>query len=219
VNRSALPYIALSLVLASSLESCSSIGVRRAKVVPQRPRFGRTTQTTAFGTFEVEAGASANPKNAAEVTTTLKAGMSPTAEFFAEIAPYRYYDVPGPDVDGVGDLTLGMRQRLMNESKNYPATAMELAVQVPTGDEDLNGSTGLTGGLDSTGYANVYGAFMLDRSFDTLYTTLYYQFGALGTPVATAAPWPPPCRFGRNGRAWANWASPTSPKPALARWC
>jgi hypothetical protein len=186
VNRS-LPYFALTLVVASSLASCSSIGVRRAKVVPQRPRFGRTTQTTAFGTFEVEAGFAANPKNSAEVGTMIKTGLSPTAEFFVDLAPYRYYDPAGPDIDGIGDVTLGLRQRLMNESKNYPATAVELAVQVPTGDEELYQTGGVAGVLDQNGlvndngYANVFGAFMIDRTFDTLYTTLYYQFGAIGT--------------------------------------
>ena len=175
------PTVCLLLVLLSlALSSCGTLGTRRAKVTPQRPKISNNTKTTAFGTWELEAGALVDPGDAFALDTRLKVGVSPTAELFASFPPYIYQDVTGDDVNGIGDLTIGFRQRLMNESKAYPATAFELQGTLPVGDDDLaqasggNLVSGVAGGGDFIDFA---GAFILDRTFEQVYVTLYYKLG------------------------------------------
>ena len=163
------------LLAALLLSSCGSLGTRTAKVTPQRPKISNDTRTTAFGTFEVEAGSTIDPGDLFDLNVRVKAGVSPTAELFVELAPYINQDLPGPAAEGVGDLMIGFRQRLMNESKAYPATAFELVASVPTGETDLVGAGN---------FPNVFGGFSVDRTFENVYATAYYRLGLLGSPEA-----------------------------------
>ncbi|MEZ5978709.1 MAG: hypothetical protein R3F34_10865 [Planctomycetota bacterium] len=169
-----------SLVLAPSLlllAGCAStgIGTHRAKVTPQRPTVGNTTQTAAFGTAEIEAGVAFDPSDRVDTAATIRFGLSESSELFVSHVPYVTVDAPGPDPSGPGDLTVGFRQRLLDESKDFPATALEIATSIPIGDDDP---------AISSGYTNLYTGFTLDRHFGDLLTSWYYRLGLIGTAEA-----------------------------------
>ncbi|MHC4379326.1 MAG: transporter family protein [Planctomycetota bacterium] len=171
-----------ALFLALGASSCMSAGAYKAQVTPQRPTFSNDTRTASFGTMELEAGLEIgmNPdpgQNAARLDTVARFGVSETGEFFLGWTPYQSVDASGPDPDGTGDLEVGFRQRLMDETESLPATAFQISTEVPTGDDDLavNPTDGRTA---------FNAAFIADRSFGDLSTTLFYQLGVLSSDQA-----------------------------------
>lgn len=170
MKSASIAYPLLLVLLLTALPSCAGVGSRRAKVTPQRPRIGFTTQTTEFGTFEVEGGITADPGDSIDLPLRVKVGVSPTAELFTQWSPYGYIDVPGEDPSGTGDLTVAFRQRLMNESKAYPATALIIGTTLPVGDDELGG-----------GFTDFFAGLSADRTFNNVLATAFYQFGLQGT--------------------------------------
>ena len=170
MKPASIAYPLLLVLLVTALPSCAGFGSRRAKVTPQRPRIGFTTQTTEFGTFEVEGGIQTDPSDNFSVPLRGKLGVSPTAELLVDLAPYAYEDVPGPDPSGPSPLTVVFRQRLMNESKAFPATSFHLGARLPVGEDDFG-----------SGFNDFITGFSADRTFNNVLATAFYQLGLLGT--------------------------------------
>ncbi len=173
MKPSSIAYPLLLVLLVTALPSCAGFGSRRAKVTPQRPRIGFTTQTTEFGTFEVEGGVQTDPSDNFSVPIRTKIGVSPTAELLVEVSPYSYQDDPGPDPSGISPLTVVFRQRLMNESKAYPATSFHLGTRLPVGNDDFG-----------SGFNDFIMGFSADRTFNNVLATAFYQVGLQGTKMS-----------------------------------
>lgn len=150
-------------------------GAYKAQVTPQRPTFSNDTRTASFGTMELEAGLELginpdNGENASRLDSVARFGVSETGEFFLGWTPYQAVNSEGPDPDGTGDLAIGFRQRLMDETDSLPATAIQILTSLPVGEDDP---------AFSSGHTNFAAAFIVDRSFAELATTLFYQLGVL----------------------------------------
>jgi len=182
----ATPSLLLAAVVALPfLGSCTSTGAYRAKVTPQRPTVSNTTETAAFGTVELEAGVSLDPSDRTSADVTARVGLSESSELFIEHAPYINIDRAGEDANGPGGLAIGFRQRLLDESRDFPATAIEFKTVLPVGEDDLNRGGGVVGFESSTsGFTDFFAAISVDRHFGDLLTTWYYQLGVLGTGAA-----------------------------------
>lgn len=174
----------LAALCALPLTGCTSTGAYRAKVTPQRPTVSNSTQTAAFGTVEIEAGASIDPSERYSADTTLRVGLSESSELFVEHSPFVNFDRPGEDAEGPSGVSIGYRQRLLDESRDFPATAIEFKTVLPVGDDDL-GRTGDVVGFESSssGFTDFFAGISVDRHFGDLLTTWYYQLGVLGTGV------------------------------------
>lgn len=168
-------HLLLVAALGLAASGCTSTGDYRAKVTPQRPTIGNTTETAAFGTVEIEGGISVDPSDRNSADATVRIGLSEDSELFVMHSPFVNVDTPGTNADGPGDLTIGYRQRLLEESRDFPATAIEFATSLPVGDDDP---------AISSGYTNFYAGITVDRHFGDLLTSWYYRLGAIGTPVA-----------------------------------
>ncbi|QDU65942.1 hypothetical protein [Engelhardtia mirabilis] len=156
------------------LSGCSAMGVARDPVTPQRPTFSNDTRTTGFGSFEIEAGAELDPSDRYGLETRVSIGLSESSEFFVGWLPYQNIDARGVDVEGPGDVRLGWKQRLMDETEELPATAIQLSTSLPAGEEEP---------FISSGFVDFYGAIIADRTFGRLGLTGFYQLGILGTAV------------------------------------
>lgn len=181
IFRTSLLLAALS---ALPLTSCTSTGAYRAKVTPQRPTVSNSTQTAAFGTVEVEAGVSLDPSDRTSADATVRVGLSETSELFIEHSPFVSYDRPGENAEGPGGLSIGYRQRLLDESRDFPATAIEFKTVLPVGEDDLSRGGNVVGfESSSSGFTDFFAGLSVDRHFGDLLTTWYYQLGVLGTGV------------------------------------
>jgi len=157
------------------LSGCSAMGVARDPVTPQRPSFSNDTRTTGFGSFELEVGGEADPRDRYSVESRVSIGLSETSELFIGWAPYVDIDKGGVNENGPGDMRLGWKQRLMDETESLPATAIQLSTSLPVGDDDP---------FISSGYVDFFGALIADRTYGRLGLTGFYQLGVLGTPVS-----------------------------------
>jgi hypothetical protein len=174
-STSSLIVAATALLVASGCSSTGTSNQYRAKVSQNRVNVGNTTQTAGFGTIELEAGGTYDASDRMSAKAGVRVGTSETSELFVEHDPYVRIVEDGKDPSGSGDVVVGFRQRLLEESKNFPATALEFSTSLPVGDDDP---------LLTSGYTNFYGAFVVDRHFGDLLTSFYYKLGAIGTAVA-----------------------------------
>lgn len=162
-----------SLLALATLAGCQAVVVPDgAQVTPQRPGFSNNTDTTASGTLEIEAGGSVDPGDFIDTPSTLKLGTSPTTEVFLDFAPYHVVDVPGPNDGGFGDLRIGFRQRLQEETEELPSTAFQLATKIPVSDEEDGRSTGRT---------DFFAASIATKHIERYVVTGFYELGLLGT--------------------------------------
>lgn len=155
------------------LSGCSAMGVARDPVTPQRPTISNDTRTSGFGSFEVEAGVEVDPRDRAAVDTRVAIGLSENSELFVGWSPIVDIDKGGVDESGPGDVLIGWKQRLMDETEALPATAVQLATSLPVGSDEP---------FISSGEIDFYGALMADRTYGRLGVTGFYQLGVLGTP-------------------------------------
>lgn len=174
-STSSLIVAATALLLASGCSSTGAGNQYRAKATHNRVNVGNTTQTAGFGTIELEAGGTYDASDRMSARAGVRIGTSTTSELFVEHDPHVRIVEDGKDPSGAGDVLVGFRQRLLEESKNFPATALEFSTSLPVGDDD----PALT-----NGYTSFYGAFIIDRHFGDLLTSFYYRLGAIGTAVA-----------------------------------
>jgi len=174
----ALPLGALLLLLAG----CRASGpAQEAQVHPQRPFISRDTFTTAEDVIEVEAGASIWSGHEIETPLTVKYGLGPRSEFFAQTSPYKEVDLNGaaPDGAGWGDTYVGLRHRLRDRDMYSPGYGFMINTKLPTG----RPKDGL-----GTGSTDWFGALMANQIYYGFDTTLFYQLGVLGEQQQTGAP-------------------------------
>ena len=182
--------LALWLALVGGALSCRTVPSSEFAATPQRPTVSADTSTTAWQTFELEAGALWDPSDEIDTPMTLKYGFDPRTEVFAGWSPVGYVSRPGEDGFGVGDLVLGTRHRVLDETDGTPSAAFQGAVKLPVADED----EGLGSGETDFALAGI-----LTRGFGDFVGIGYWQLDLLGSPsggfdvghslaIATATP-------------------------------
>lgn len=174
--------LSLALAVCALGSGCSTFGVQREEVTPQRPTVSENTRTTAYGTFESELGMRYDPTDEYALETRTSVGLSPRSELFAIWDVFRHLDsgqiandVDGDNSDetGTGDIIVGFKQRLLDETDTLPATAIAFGTNLPVGSDD---------GEISRGEIDWFGSLIADRTFGRLSLTGFYQLGILGTP-------------------------------------
>ncbi len=172
-----LRRLVLPLVLLPSA-SCTSIMKNEYAATRQRPLVSRDTHTTAFGTFEVEAGASWDHNDRVDTPIVVKYGASPNTELTVQGSPYlMLMDATGHEENGVGDVRLGIRHRLWEESEGVPAIGVLAEVKLPVADEDQ--------GL-GTGFVDAAFGGMVSHQIQDLETTGFYRLDVLNDPAEDA---------------------------------
>ena len=153
--------------------SCSSLS-------GEEPDFGRAglssdTGTTAYGTFEVEAGFEVDPGDRKGVPLTIKYGHSEYTELYMDWSVYEKIARPGDDGEGVGDLGFGVRHRFW-EGINGTSAGLQGFVKFPTGDEDEG---------TSNGELDFFAASMLTQEFSNLTLNGFFELGVIGDATAS----------------------------------
>jgi hypothetical protein len=143
-NRSSLQRLLLSVSALFGCGGCASWPPQQAPATPQRPTLSSDTNTTAHRTVEVEAGVLIDRHDEVDTPLALKWGMEENTELFASWSPFRAINLPGPGVEGVGDLSLGLRHRFADESETTPSGAFQLSAKLPTGESNPGPGTGET---------------------------------------------------------------------------
>ncbi len=138
---------------------------------PQRPSLSSDTSTTAANSFELEAGATLDPDDYQAIPLALKWGLSSRSEFFLALSPYQNLELPGKDVNGASDLSLGLRHRFWDETPESPSMALQFSSKLATASE----SQGL-----GNGETDFFVAGILGKRLGDISTTAYYQLGLLG---------------------------------------
>ena len=160
------------LLLLGSLTGCQVYPGSQAPVTPQRPTFASYTTTAAPATMEQETGFSVEPGDRFTTPTTLRYGSGPATEIFLSVSPFNYVSNPtDPSEIGFGDLDIGVRHRLCDESPATPAWALEASIKLPT--------AGDTEGL-GTGELDARFAAIQSRVYGESTVTGYYELGLLG---------------------------------------
>jgi hypothetical protein len=181
MNQHALKASIGLLTCAALTTGCSTFGVQREEITPQRPTISQDTRTTAYGTFEEELGILADPGDEYALQTRTSVGLSEKSELFLLWDVFRQVDNSqvladldgnGKDESGFGDAIIGFKQRLIDETDNLPATAIQIGTSIPIGSDD---------GELNRGRIDWFGALIADRTFGRLAMTGFYQLGILGT--------------------------------------
>jgi hypothetical protein len=163
---------ALLLALGLAASGCAHLhGSDRAPVTPQRPTFSKDTNTTAYGTLELEAGFSGVPDEATTAPVELKWGAGERTEVFVGASVYDWIQLDsGRERSGFGDTYVGARQRVFDPGGPHTA-ALQLTTKFPTAEETGSGEQDL--------YAA--GMYSLAATEDTGFT-VFYEAGWLGRP-------------------------------------
>jgi len=168
--------LALVPVLAL-LGACASTGAQGAgqsfTPTPQRPRLSHNTQTTAAQTLELEGGVEVDPDDFIDTPMLLKYGITAQTEFVFGGSPVRHNDAT--DDTGLGDVVLGARHRLVDETASDPAIAIATLIKLPTADA----GDGL-----GTGETDVFFSLAAEKKIEDVRAVGFYRMGFLGSPVA-----------------------------------
>ncbi len=169
IGKACLPLLVLPLALLGA--GCTVDAGSQASPVVQRHKFSNSTQTVPAETVQVEGGLEVNPGDGFDVQAGVRWGASPSTEFVLTADPYRKLD--DTDGSGVGDVRLGVRHRLWDETQDQPAVAVEFSGKIPVADADE--------GLGS-GEPDLFLALAADRNYREAFFTAYTQLGFLGDP-------------------------------------
>ncbi len=164
--RIALPAFLLVLSVG-----CRTVGRNGAPVTPQRPSFSSDTSTTAPGTVEIETGVTVDVRDSTDTPTSIKYGLYDRGELFLNLSPFQHLGDAGQDGEGFGDMGIGVRHRLWEDTERRASAALQLLTKLPTGDEDE--------GL-STGEVDFFAAGIATREYSLATVTAFYQLGVLG---------------------------------------
>jgi hypothetical protein len=88
-------------------------------------------------------------------------------------SPVRHNDATNDT--GLGDVVLGARHRLVNETANDPAIAIATLIKLPTADA----GDGL-----GTGETDVFFSLAAEKKIEDVQAVAFYRMGFLGSPVA-----------------------------------
>lgn len=164
-----IPLVALPLAFLGA--GCTVHSGSQATPVSQRHKFSNSTQTVPAETVQAEGGLELNPGDGFDVQAGVRWGASPSTEFVLTADPFRKLD--DTDGSGTGDVRLGVRHRLWDETTELPAVAVEFTGKIPVADVDE--------GLGS-GEPDLFLALAADRNYREAYFTAYTQLGFLGDP-------------------------------------
>lgn len=169
--------LASALALAASCASPTQSFNEGARTTatPTRPTYSQSTFTTAPGTFELETGVYVDPSDASSVPTTFKYGVNDRADVQVSFSPASAVEGGGV---GVGDLTLGWRQRLTEQQQGHLSLAYLAQIKLPTADEDK----GLGSGEFDALLAGIGTVPMTDWAM-----TGYVELGLIGDPTGGGA--------------------------------
>lgn len=156
---------------------------------PQRPTFSQNTNTTAAGTFEIEAGLMVDPTDTHDVPITLKYGLGDTGELFVSRDVYKRVFQSGTSDRGTGDTTVGTRWRLWEgdadpQTGDRSSFAVQVGLRVPTGSKTKGGATN-PGDQDLPMSEDEYASFLaaiMDGTMGEWDWTAFYQVGSIGIP-------------------------------------
>ena len=132
-------------------------------VTPQRPTFSKNTSTTAEGSVELETGGEWDPGDTFRTPTTVKYGSGPKTEVYFGWTPIVYDE----GVTTVGPTQFGIRHRYYEGGDKVPSAAVQVSVDLPTGNNRLErGETttsfaGIVTGSAEQWTLNGYGSFDL----------------------------------------------------------
>ena len=143
---------------------------------PQRPTFASSTQTTAPGTMEIVAGISVDPGDRNSVPMTAKLGVTENSEIFVSWAPYNWVDRSAAqgNAEGIGDVEIGMRERVLDFGPNEPAIAYQFKTKLPTASARQE---------IGTEEMDFFAAAMLEMPYGSATLLGFYQLGFLGDPT------------------------------------
>ena len=113
-------------------------------VMAGRPLATSDTATIDKGTFELEVGYEYVKHEDEEnnFSIALTYGVLNNLEVGIEL-PYTFIDYATTEkVDGIGDLSIGLKYRLWDEVGNFPSGALSFSIKTQTGDEDKGLGTG-----------------------------------------------------------------------------
>lgn len=165
--------------LALLVPACAVRPDTVAPTTPQRPTLSSNTSTTAPGTVEVEVGALFDPDDKIDTPLTAKWGFDEGNELYVGWSPFLWISAPGDDPDGPGDVLIGSRHRVFEETAEAPSAALQLQAKLPAADR--------TEGLGS-GEIDFFAAGILTKSIDPVTVTGFYQFGVIGDPAGGVDP-------------------------------
>ena len=180
-----------ALLLVPFCAACTSSPTGPAPVTPQRPFLSRDSATTADGTLELETGFEVRPDKLFSLPTVVKFGATPNTELFFKSPVYQHYTLPGPNAEGFGDVTVGARVRVIDETEKSPSYAFALESKLPTGSNEV-----------STGKQDFYGTFIASKTYQKIAFTGNYRLGVLSTPIGTGSDLEH--GFFLRGRGWIN---------------
>lgn len=124
-------------LLALPLAGCASlVAPDGERATPQRPTLSNSTDTTAPDTLEVEFGIDRDPGDRLDTPTTLKYGAGPRTEVYLGLSPLVEVSGPTRDAAGPGDLLLGARHRVWENTGGDRSAAFQVAAKIPTADDD-----------------------------------------------------------------------------------
>ena len=140
----------------------------------QRPLLAATTETTGFGSLQLEAGVASDPGSQLAFPGAVRVGLSDATEGYLRGDLLRWdFDA---DVAGQGNLLVGVRHRLLEEQGALPALAIQMQTKLPTAQaSDGFGSNAIDWDL----------ALIADREFGALETSWFAQAGYLGVDFGT----------------------------------
>ncbi len=128
--------------LALLAGACTAPPADTPAATPQRPTFGSSATTTAAGTIEVEWGVLQDPGDLTDTPLTVKFGADEHTEYFVRASPLIHVVGDSERHSGFGDLGLGGRWRVQDESPDSAAWALQAALKFPTASEDEGLGTG-----------------------------------------------------------------------------
>lgn len=156
----------------AALVGCQVYPGSQAPATPQRPTYAYNTGTAAPATLEQETGFNVEPGDRFTTPTTLRYGSGPATEVFLSVSPFNYVSNPNdPSEISFGDLDIGVRHRLCDESPATPAWAIQASVKLPTAGDTEGLGTGELDARFAAIQSRVYGASKI---------TGYYELGLLG---------------------------------------
>ena len=158
--------LALSLLLfLSTTHACVSDGSIGPGDVLSRSSFFVGTDTVPGGVVESEVAVGFQPSDAVSIETALAHGLSDRTELQARLLTYRYDRSGEPTLEGVGDLSILLAHRFLEEDESHPSLAIELGAAFPVrSDDDPLRSEGIDGGLSLVGsqwFADTYASTTL----------------------------------------------------------
>jgi len=160
-----------ALLAALCAASCVMTGEEHARPTPQRPRFSTNTRTTAAGTLELESGVAIDPGDAFSIPVRVKSGLDAATEAYAELVAYQGVEIGDDREHGIGDLLVGWRRRIQEETDRWPAALVQLEAKIPTADHERGLGTGET---------DLFLGGAGEKDVDGTRVTGFYQLGLLG---------------------------------------